>query len=225
MQLVFVLVEPAVPGNVGASARALKTMGFGELRLVNPCNYLDTEARMLAHGSHDILENAKVFKDLATAVNDCDLIIGTSAKHRRVRQDYYPIKQLKDIITAKGKTISRVAVVFGREESGLDNKELQQCHIITFVPMKTGYPSLNLSQAVMIYAYEMSALGLMENITGNKRDEQSFISMRKKAELYLQSIEIEQNQVLYNRILERLNILGEDDIHLLHSVFKYMKLQ
>ena len=80
MEICFILYKPAVPGNVGAAARAMNTMGFSHMRLINPCNHLGDEARMLAHGSHHILENATVHKTFEEAVGDLDLVICTTAK-------------------------------------------------------------------------------------------------------------------------------------------------
>ena len=85
MLIHFILVEPGLPENVGAAARALKTMGFHSLRLVNPCDHLQDRARWVAHGSTDILENARVFTSLEDAVADVDMIVGTSAKSRTVK--------------------------------------------------------------------------------------------------------------------------------------------
>ena len=222
MQIIFILVEPAVSENIGASARALKTMGFTELRLVNPCEHLNTDARKLAHGSNDILQNARLFDTLDLAIKDCDLIIGTSAKHRRVRNDYYPVTSIQKIISKKGNTIKQTAVVFGREESGLNNNELQLCDIVSYIPMEITYPSLNLAQAVMLFAWELSKLKLSDFDSSDLRNENSFKNLKNKVELYLKEIGVDKNEVLYNRIIERVNFLGEDDIHLLHSVLKYI---
>ena len=84
MKISFVLVEPATPGNIGSATRALKTMGFESLLLVNPCDHLSNEARKLAYGSHDLLESAKVFNSLEEAIDNMDLVIATTAKKRTV---------------------------------------------------------------------------------------------------------------------------------------------
>ena len=90
MEVSFILVEPAGPENVGAAARAIKTMGFDDLRLVNPCDHLDMKARMLAHASNDILENAKVYQSFEEAIKDIDFVFATSAKQRWVKLDIIP---------------------------------------------------------------------------------------------------------------------------------------
>jgi tRNA/rRNA methyltransferase len=222
MDFIFILVEPAVPENIGASARALKTMGYSELRMVNPCDFRNTEAKKLAHGSYDILENACVFNSLAKATEDCHFIIGTSAKHRRVKHDYYQITEIAGLIKSKENIIGKVGIVFGREERGLSNDELHSCDIISYIPMKTVYPSLNLAQTVMLYAYELSHINPVSRTTNETTDEDEFRSLRKKISEFLKRNRINRNRVLYNRILERLSLLKEEDIHLLHSIYKYL---
>jgi tRNA/rRNA methyltransferase len=160
MDFSFILVEPAVAENVGAAARALKTMGFDRLLIVNSKAHLEPRARWVAHGSVDIMDNIKVFDTLETAVRDADLVIGTTAKRRRTHADYYPCTEIPRLIQRKAEMLENVAIVFGREESGLTNEELGLCHIFTGVPIKTGYPSLNLSQSVMIYAWELMRYSL-----------------------------------------------------------------
>jgi tRNA/rRNA methyltransferase len=224
MEVHFILVEPAVPENIGASARAIKTMTFNRLRLVNPVDHLSNEAFTLAHGSADILKSANVFPTLEQALHGIDFVIGTSAKTRRIRHDYYHADQLVDIIHKKGGSIRSVGMVFGREESGLTNDELNQCHIIAYVPMAESYPSLNLAQAVMIFAYELSAL----NLKSRSADENNpsipvYAATRRRVAEILSSLGMNTNQALYNRIMERVSIMGEDDIHLVCSICKFLE--
>ncbi|HPF51855.1 MAG TPA: tRNA/rRNA methyltransferase [Draconibacterium sp.] len=216
MQISFILVEPAVPENVGAAARALKTMGFSELVLINPCNYLSDPARWLAHASNDILEEAKVFNDLKSALSGFDYVIGTTAKRRSVKNDYFSLPDLPVLLSEKEKNINKVALVFGREESGLTNDELRFCDLVTTVPLKTSYPSLNLAQAIMLYAYELSKITYTNSRTEEINSE-SFAALKEKATLVLQKVGFNKNTNIYPRFFERLNFLGNDDIHLLHS--------
>ena len=219
MQIHFILVAPAVPENVGAAARAIKTMGFSSLRLVNTKAHLDEKASWLAHASNEILENATVFKSLKDATNDIDWIIGTSAKKRRVNEDYYPANKINELIKNKANTIKNLAIVFGREESGLTNDELKLCDVVTSVPMKTKYPSLNLAQSVMIYAYTLSMLEYEEEVQPVKESNQAELNILKtKTENILSDIGFVNDSPIYNRIMERLMILGEKDIHLLLSI-------
>jgi len=218
MQIHFILVEPAVPENVGAAARAIKTMGFSSLRLVNTKAHRDEKASWLAHASNEILENAQEFDSLEEATKDIDWIIGTSAKKRRVNEDYYPSNKINELIKAKANSIKNLAIVFGREESGLTNDELKLCDIVTSVPMKTTYPSLNLGQSVMIYAYTLSMLEIDEKEPDQKTDQAELNILKLKTESILIDIGFKKDSAIYNRIMERLMILGETDIHLLLSI-------
>jgi tRNA/rRNA methyltransferase len=215
----FILVKPAVPGNVGAAARAMKTMGFSKMRLVNPCDHLSMEARMLAHGSNEVLENAELFGSLADAVSDIDFVIGTTARKRTARVDYHFADTLPGLIEAKGKSVRKIAIVFGSEESGLSNEDAALCHLLSTVSMVATYPSLNLSQAVMVYAYELSVLaGRKQRKTAIKRDEQGWAALKDKSQQLLQAIGISNDTLLYTRIMERFALLGDTDVHLLHSI-------
>ncbi len=218
MQIHFILVEPAVPENIGAAARAIKTMGFSSLRLVNTKAHLDEKASWLAHASNEILENAQVFNSLKEATQDIDWIIGTSAKKRRVNEDYYPSHKINELIKAKASSIKNMAIVFGREESGLTNEELKLCDIVTSVPMKTIYPSLNLAQSVMIYAYTLSMLEYDDEKPDSKTNQAELNILKTKTENILAEIGFIKDSNIYNRIMERLMILGETDIHLLLSI-------
>ena len=221
MEIHFILVEPAVPENVGASARAIKTMGFSSLRLVNPCNHLSDKARWLAHGSHDILEKAQVFSTLEDAARGMDLLIGTTANQKRSsKQEFHHGRELIRIISAKAGSLSNIGIVFGREESGLTNEELQLCDIASSIPLVAAYPSVNLSQAVMLYAYELSALQHFRQETAIEEQPFSdapFGALRQKVDSLLQLTELDQNPVIANRIKERIALVNQTDLNLLHS--------
>lgn len=218
MNISFILVEPAVPENVGAAARAIKTMGFKDLRLVNPCDYLSTKAKMLAHASHDILENAKVFSTLAEAVNGLDFTIATTAKQRWVKLEIIPSNSLTAFIQEKGNTISNIGIVFGREESGLTNEEISICNRVSTIPLANPYPSINLAQTVMIYAYTLSSLQFDLIHEQEEANEQSFNALKEKVSEVLKIAEITPEMMIHGRIHERITELGEKDIKLLHSV-------
>ena len=135
----------------------MKTMGFTELRLIDPSDHLSDEAKMMAHGSHEILENCKVFDTYDEAVADISFVICTTAKKRSAKVDYIPAPRLTQFIADKSAVTGKIAVVFGSEESGLPNEILLKANVGVTIPMATEYPSLNLSQAVMTIAYECSA--------------------------------------------------------------------
>ncbi|MGF7139313.1 tRNA/rRNA methyltransferase [Roseimarinus sediminis] len=213
----FLLVEPASPANVGAAARAIKTMGFKHLRLINPCDYLCDEARWLAHASNDILESATVYGSLEEATADLDFVVGTTAKQRSVKEDYLPLKLLKPSIDSKSGSINKLGIVFGREDSGLRNHELKRCDLVSTVPLVKPYPSLNLAQAVMLYAYELSTIQQAETIN-LQSEAASFQQLKKKIERLLHQIGMKEESNIFPRIIERLNLLSDTDVHLLHSI-------
>ncbi len=225
MNLYFILVKPAVPGNIGAAARAIKTMGYTRLRLVAPGDYLGPEARMLAHASEEILESAQVYEGLTEAIADLDMTVATTAKRRDVKVEYRSASEIPGLILSKGDTVNKIGLVFGREESGLTNDEIRMCDLVSSIPMNGPYPSLNLGQSVMIYAYIMASFEQIEKEpTSHSMDQKGFRAMMDKSKTVLKDLDIEKNPALYNRILERLASLGEDDIHLLHSILnRYLK--
>ena len=152
----IILVEPGTPGNIGATARVLKTTGIHQLALVNPGEWDTPEARKFAHGSGNILDTCRVYPDLASAVADCHVVVGTT--HR--------VGRFRDVITSPQLIVSqlatqihhrRVALVFGREKDGLWHDELMLCHQLLRFPTAVSYPSLNLSHAVLLLTYELYA--------------------------------------------------------------------
>lgn len=222
MQIHFILVEPAVPENVGASARAMNTMGFQSLRLVNPCDHLSTKARMLAHGSNHILEEAQIFPSLEAATEGLDLLIGTTANtSRTTKQDYHNSTALPQILASKAANIRQVGLVFGREESGLTNEELLLCDIATSIPLAAPYPSVNLGQAVMLYAYALSSLqsSSEEAVSEAPAPGASYGALKEKAARLLQHAGLDKQPTKANRMLERLALVGTTDLKLLHTFF------
>ena len=219
IKICFILVEPSIPGNIGAAARAIKTMGFSNLRLVNPCDYQHSdETWKLAHGSGDIIETAAVYTKFHEATEDLDLVIGTTAKKRSAVHDYYNCQEIPGLFKEKGSLLSSAGIVFGTEESGLPNEILRECDIVSRIPMNSSYPSLNLSQAVMIYAYTFFISGIQKGLDiVPGKNKQSLRMMKQKVTEVLTYI-LEDNQTLTGRVLERLRVMGEDDLHLAHSV-------
>lgn len=149
-----VLVNPSHPGNVGAAARAMKTMALTEMVLVAPQDYPDPRAVWRAAGARDVLEAARVVETLGEAIDDCDLVVGTSARERRIPWPMVDAHQCAERIMAEPVS-SKVALLFGREDSGLNNDELQRCHWHVHVPTGEEYRSLNLAMAVQILCYEI----------------------------------------------------------------------
>ena len=150
----FILFEPSHPGNVGAAARAIKTMGFEKLCLINPIEHPHSEARARSSGALDVLLNAEVFDNLHDAIKGCGLIIGTTSRSRRISVPITNIRETAPSIVAKAKQ-KPVAVIFGPEKSGLINKQVDCCNQLVNIPSTGSYKSLNLAMAVQIVAYEL----------------------------------------------------------------------
>lgn len=148
----FVLVEPEYPGNIGATARALKTCGFEKLVLVNPFDITHPEVEWMAHQSMDIIHHAKVVATFDEAIADMNLIAATTMRHRQYNFPFLSPLEISERLQTVALT-HPVAIVFGRESNGLANDELFRCHLHTTIPTATQYPALNLSQSVMIYAH------------------------------------------------------------------------
>ncbi len=154
IQFSFILVEPGEAGNVGAAARAMNTMGHSDLRLVRPqADHISGVAKAFAHGSESILESATVYSALDDALSDIDLACATTARHRLQKHHYLAARDLPTALQQKGDSLQRVAIVFGSERSGLSNQDVSRCDILTTIPQVNLQPSLNLSQAVMIYSF------------------------------------------------------------------------
>lgn len=219
MEIYFILYRPAVPGNVGAAARALKTMGFRHLRLIRPCDHLSDEARMMAHGSHDILSGATLHDSFEAATSDLDLVVATTAKERSAKHDYHAVRDIVGLIREKGALSSKVGILFGTEESGLPNALILQSDLAMTIPMAGGYPSLNLAQAVMITAYELSLLNPLEQ-PGRplEKSGEGYGELKKQARQLLSEAGIPEGTPLFHRIMERLATVEANDIPLFLSV-------
>ncbi len=160
-----VLVETSHPGNIGAVARAMKNMTMANLCLVNPKVFPSAEATARAAGSDDILAKAQVCKTLPEAIADCQLVFGTSARLRTVSwPELNPRECAEKVIINQPN--NNVAIVFGRENSGLSNQELDLCHYLLRIPCNNEYSSLNIAAAVQVICYE---LFVVANARANSR--------------------------------------------------------
>lgn len=154
MSIRIVLVGTSHPGNVGSTARAMKTMGLDSLWLVAPERFPATEATVMAAGADDVLQHARVVPDLRSAIADCGLIVGTTARGRHLPwRIVEPREAALEIATASRS--SEVAILFGNERTGLENEQLRLCHTLLTIPTGTAYTSLNLAMAVQIVSYEI----------------------------------------------------------------------
>lgn len=153
-QIRIVLVETSHSGNIGAVARGMKNMGLGNLWLVNPASFPDETSYARAAGASDVLDKAQVVSSLDEALADCVLVMGTSARGRKVP---WPVIAPPEAAAkaAEHTPAGPVALVFGRENHGLSNEELQRCHFHIHIPSNPDYSSLNLAMAVQVVTYEM----------------------------------------------------------------------
>lgn len=158
-QVRIILVNPSHPGNIGATARAMKNMGLSELCLVAPDRFPDGEATARASGADDILESAEVVTNIEQAVLGCGLVLGTSARERRLEKPLLSPSEAATEVKSLGN--QKTALLFGRESIGLTNEELSLCHAHIVIPTVEEFSSLNLAQAVQIicYALRVAELG------------------------------------------------------------------
>ena len=150
----IVLVEPTHPGNIGAAARAMKAMGLDRLRLVAPSRFPSAEATARAAGADDVLHEARVFESVDDALADCGLVLGTTARTRRIEWPVIDAREGARRAVARSAK-APVAVLFGRERSGLSNTEVDRCHALVRIPASAHFSSLNVAAAVQIVAYEL----------------------------------------------------------------------
>jgi tRNA/rRNA methyltransferase len=151
----FVLVEPRSAGNVGAAARALKNLGCSRLVLVEPaCDHLGPQARMMAVEAANLLEQAAVHPTLDAALCGAGAVVGTSRRTGKHRRPHYRLDELAGSLESLARG-GEIALVFGREDRGLTDLELDLCTHLVHLPAADAYPSFNLAQAVLVVAYEL----------------------------------------------------------------------
>jgi tRNA (cytidine32/uridine32-2'-O)-methyltransferase len=150
----IILVNTSHPGNIGSVARAMKTMGLYKLWLVAPKLFPHAKATEMASGAIDLLENVIVVPSLDEAIANCHLVIGTSARSRAIPWPELTPRECAEKIVKEPQQ-AEVALVFGREQTGLTNEELHRCHYHVHIPSNPQYNSLNIAAAVQILAYEL----------------------------------------------------------------------
>ena len=218
MRFLIILVAPARAENVGAAARAMKTMGFAELRVVDSEADRQPEARWVAHGSGDVLDNAQHFNTLAQALHDVDFTIATTARSRAKFHYYATPAELVPLMAEKSQWLPKMALVFGREDSGLTNEELELADLLTGVPMQADYPSLNLGQAVMVYCYQLSELMNVSAPQETMANEGQLRALRQRAEGLLGALGVSDDQKLRDWLHQRLGVLPQRDTAMLHRL-------
>ena len=215
LRLLVVLVEPMYDGNVGSVARAMKNFGFKDLVMINPCRIDDFGMAMAVHAK-DILAGARVVKNLSDAVEDADLVVGTTGKrpineqrHLRLhlRVPYLTPRDLGEKL--KGKNCA-VALLLGREDCGLTNEELEQCDLVVSIPTSDSYPVMNLSHAATVLLYELSQM------TGGRTEVdlasgESMRRLRVRMEILLKEINYPEHKLDYVNLMLR-RIFGRAEL-------------
>ena len=178
----IVLVNTSHPGNIGATARAMKNMGLSRLTLVQPKQFPSLDALNRAAGAIDILDYAQVVDSLEEAVADCVWVAGTSARLRTIEWPIYEprecVRQSLDFIEE-----GEIAVVFGRENSGLTNEELEMCNALLHIPTNPDYSSLNVAAAVQVVSYEYRLALISEKAQKSKGKKHQKDALAKNEQL------------------------------------------
>ena len=216
-QVRIVLVEPSHPGNIGSVARAMKTMGLRHLVLVNPKKFPHDEATRLAAGAESVLSSAKVVDTAEQAIAECTMVIGTSVRDREVTWPTYDPRQTAALVDAHIRneqaavagdpsaksnldqnsncsSNQKVAVLFGRESSGLTNSEMDLCQTQIRISANSEYSSLNLASAVQIIAYELRMqfqqnIAIQEHIEAGGVDKRQLSATHKQKEGHIEHLQ------------------------------------
>ena len=182
-----VLVGTSHSGNIGSAARAMKVMGLTSLVLVDPQCEIDEQTTALAAGAADIAQNAQIVSTLEEAVADCGLVVGSSARSRTLDWPMLEARECGSKLVDESEQ-HPVALVFGRERTGLTNDELQKCHYHVCIPANPEYSSLNLAMAVQTLAYEVRVAFLEKQKLGHSEQEAAY-PRHKELELFYQHLE------------------------------------
>ncbi len=199
----IVLVNTSHPGNVGATARAMKNMGLSQLTLVSPKEYPSPKAQWRAANAKDVLEGITVVDTLEEAIADCGLVVGTSARERRIPWPLLTPRECGERSVSEAQQ-HPVAIVFGREDRGLTNEELQLCHFHVHIPANPEYSALNLGAAVQVICYEMRLAYLQQDQEGPLHFDDWDVPPAKHSDLELYYEHLQET-------LEKLGFLDKDN--------------
>ncbi len=222
IQFAFILVEPEEASNIGAAARAMNTMGHRDLRFVRPkADHLSEKARVLAHGSQQLLESATVYDDLKAALHDIDLACATTARHRLEKHHYVSIRELPQVLADKGSSLPKVAIVFGGERSGLNRHDIALCDLLTTIPQSCTYPSLNLAQAVMVFSFVFSEAQTTVQITDQRLNSEAmpteqYANLKESTLKLMDRIGLNDRYKTY--VMKGLARLKYEDLYLLYKI-------
>ncbi len=179
----LVLLRTSHPGNIGAAARAMKTMGLSRLYLVDPLHYPSAEATARASGADDLLQKAVVCTNLEEAIGDVALVLGASARLRSLPLPEITPRAAAELI-ARQPAPEKTAILFGNEQSGLSNEELDRCHYLVRIPSNPAYSSLNLAAAVQVISYELRCSATMTAGPAAETDAVEFATTEQVEQFY-----------------------------------------
>jgi tRNA/rRNA methyltransferase len=225
----IVLVRPRGSGNIGSVARAMKNMGQTELAIVGKARTRSFWARAMAVHGRDILANAKSYDSLRQAIADCVLVVGTTCRSGLYRRHSQTPREVAPEIIAAARN-GKVALIFGPEDHGLSNKDLEHCQLLMTIPAHPDYPSLNVAQAVVVCLYEVYLASLAaSHDSGIQRApaediERLFDRMRKVLLKigFLDSENPEHMLLAFRRILGRAG-LEDKDVRIFTGLFRQIE--
>jgi tRNA (cytidine32/uridine32-2'-O)-methyltransferase len=221
----LVLVHPSHPGNIGAAARAMKNMGLSSLYLVSPHLFPHNEATVRASGADDILANATVVDCLDEAIASCHLVFATSARSRGLAWPTCTPRECASKISESGQ--QSVAIVFGRESSGLTNDELARCHYHVHIPTNANFSSLNLAAAVQVITYELQMASLLpmqlpkkDDLPATADDVAGFMQQLTALLVHIEFLDLKHPKLLLTRLRRLFNRahLEQKEVHILRGI-------
>ena len=193
-----VLIRTTEAGNIGSAARAMKTMGLSQLALVAPAEFPSAKATARASGADDLLVDAMIVATLEQALENCDLIMGTSARLRDLSWPLLTPREAAEKAREHRQMQGNTAIVFGSERSGMTNKEMEHCHFQIHIPANSDYNSLNLAASVQVIAYEMRMMQMLSTNENIEQPEETLATRDEMQHFYNHLFDVMQ-QVGYYR--------------------------
>lgn len=213
-QIRIIMCQTSHPGNIGSTARAMKTMGLKNLYLVQPKIFPSPESDSLASGASDLLESATVCDTLEQALVGCTLVIGLSARRRQLSHELVSVRdaalKVRELLVADENSSQQVAILLGTEMSGLSNAELDLCQLLAMIPANPDYSSLNVAAAAQIICYELRMVMLDENAPLSELPNNQIKPKADKVAALASSDEIEH---MFKHMEETLKQIGFLNIH------------
>ncbi len=193
----FVLMGTTHSGNIGAAARAMKTMGINDLAMVKPEGFPSAEATSRASGADDLLFNADIGQTIDEVIQDCKLVIGTTARKRHLDIPVIDARQAAKLLINESK-VNKVALVFGKERYGMTNEEVERCHYLVRLPTVESFSSLNLAAAVQVLAYECRMAEMNQVIDEKTKVDDDYVDAGKMESFYQHYFDV-MEKALYLR--------------------------